>query len=845
MILDYLRENLEENADATFFLYRDTPYSYQDTYEQSWTLAKRLFARGFRPGDQIAVDLPNSADFVFLLLGGAMLNVSFFLLNHRLTPVKKTELLTGFDIRATIDEAALTELATVTPAHFGTEPLPDDSVFVRMFTSGSTGLPKAAELTYRNLAEAARASANHLLRPSEGVWQLVLPMYHVGGLQVVFRSLANHSSFLLYDKYDRAAVLGDLESFDVTHISVVDKILQDLIEEAPDLVRKYRVILLGGGPANVATLEAATGTNVYVSYGMTEACATVAASPLNEYEYGDNAGGMKLLPGYQVRILDEGEGDVGEIALTGPAVFGGYSARAGDNTGTPDDVFTPDGYFRTGDRGRFRDGLLYVKERLSDLFISGGENIYPREIEREILAIEGVEEAAVIGAANPEWGRRPIAFVSGQGVSSASITEQLTDALTKFQRPDEVFVLGDLPHMGIGKIDKQALADLYEHRIQVESVNLYRISQPFITPFSNSQTELAQRESVIVEVVDHAGRKGYGESVAFSTPWYTPETIDSTMEALTEHLIPTVLGRTYLNPSEVFPSFSSLPDNLMAKGALEPACWDLYGRITGVPLPELLADWLREAGAHGDLLQPHALAGVSLGVLPIAETLEQVEHYVDKGYTRVKLKIKPGDDVERLTAVRQAHPDLMLMADANQSYSVADIEVFRQLDALQLVCIEEPIDGSIAQIAEFQRLITTPISIDESVITEDDLAEVLHHPELTNINLKIGKAGGVLPSLQLYRAAQERGLDLWLGGMLETGVSKYLHGEFERLARFTIPGDISESRRYFERDIVVPEVTVHDGNIVLPHGPGLGFELDHDRINDVLIEKIEVARNGH
>lgn len=849
MILDYLNEALQEDADKTFFLHHDAPYSFQDTFDASQHLARQLFAHGVRPGDQLAVDLPNSADFVFLLFAGAMLDVSFFLLNHRLTQAKKAELLHGFDIRMTVDSTTLAATQQDTPAFFAAEPTRSSEVFVRMFTSGSTGMPKAAELTEGNLIAAAKSSAEYFLEPGEGVWQLVLPLYHVGGLQIVLRSLVNRSAFLLYDKYERSAVLADLASYDVTHISVVDKILQDLLDEAPDLVRKYKVIHLGGGPPNEKTLHAAAGTNVYVSYGMTEACATVAARPLNEFAYDDTAGGMTLLPGYEVRILDEGEGDTGEIAVAGPAVFAGYAHRSEEDAGLADSPFTPDGYFRTGDRGRLKNGLLYVRERVSDLFISGGENIYPCEIERAIAGIEGVDEVAVVGASHPKWGRRPVAFVTGQDITPRGVSEQLVDTLSGFQRPDAVFVLDELPHMGIGKVDKQALTDLYEQRIEIVAVNLYRIRQPFITPFRNSQTSIEFRESVIVEVVDHAGRSGYGEGVAFSTPWYTPETVDSTIHALTEHLIPTVLGRTYLNPAEVFPSFAGLDGNLMAKGAIEPACWDLYGRITGSRLPLLLAQWLSAAADSAsdecidDLLQPVAAAGVSLGVLPIPDTLAQVESYVAKGYRRVKLKIKPGDDVERLSAVRAAHPDLMLMADANRGYSASDVEVFRQLDGLGLVCIEEPIDAPIAEIAEFQRKITTPISIDESVVTEADLAEVLSHPELTNINLKIGKAGGVLPSLQLYQAAA-RGIDLWLGGMLETGVSKYLHAEFELLAHFAIPGDISESRRYFERDIVVPEVRVANGDIVVPEGPGLGFELDRDRIEELLVDKIEVNRDG-
>ena len=233
-------------------------------------------------------------------------------------------------------------------------------------------------------------------------------------------------------------------------------------------------------------------------------------------------------------------------------------------------------------------------------------------------------------------------------------------------------------------------------------------------------------------------------------------------------------------------------------------------------------------------------------MMPLAETFGAIDGYLAKGYRRVKLKIEPGDDVDRVGAVRARYPDLMLMVDANRAYTAADVDVFRQLDELGLVCVEEPIQAaSLEEIAAFQQHIATPICIDESIETEADLARVLAQPELRNINLKIGKFGGVAPSLRLYEHCRAAGIDLWLGGMYETGVSKYLHAMFETLAGFDIPGDISESRRYFERDIVIPQVTVENGNVVLPDGPGLGFALDFERVAEILIERIEVRRDGY
>ncbi len=835
MILDLLRQRRERSGDRIFFHSEDRAYTYRATFDESLALAGRFQSHGIVPGDRLAVDLPNTAGFPLLLLAGAMLGVSFHLLNHRLTPAKKADLLAGHGIRMVIDDTALETIAGLPGAAVTPQDPDPDAVFVHMFTSGTSGIPKCARLTHRNVVSAARSSAETFLAPGEGVWQLALPLYHVGGLQVMMRSLVNGSAFVLYQRFDPAKLLDDVTRLGVTHISVVDRMLQELLAAAPEGVRSYRVILLGGGPPNWATLEAARGSNVYVSYGMTEASGTVSARTLDGFLDGPDPGGMELLPGYSARILEPDAGGQGEIALAGAGVFDGYETLRGPTAASP---FTQDGFFRTGDRGCLQGDMLHVRERVSGMLISGGENVYPQEIEREIRAVPGVHDTAVIGVPSARWGRRPVAFVTGKA-SSAEVTARLEERLARFQQPDRLHVLDELPRTALGKLDRAALQELDEHRLEVVAVTIHRISQPLLAPFRTSRGEITQRESLIIEIADHLGRRGYAEGVAFSTPWYTEETVESTLEALTKHLVPTVLERAYLGPEEVFPSFSELPGALMAKGALEPAFWDLYGRITGTPLPELLAE------SAGAALVPTAAAGVSLGIMPIDDTLAEVTRYRAKGYRRVKLKIRPGDDVERVRAVREAHPDLMLMVDANRGYRADDIDVFRELDPLGLVCIEEPIAcASIAELSAFQARIATPVCVDESISTETDLAEVLRHPGLRCINLKIGKFGGVLPSLLLYSTCMERGIDLWLGGMYETGVSKYLHAEFERLEGFTIPGDISESRRYFERDIVRPEVTVADGEIVLPGGPGLGIELDRERLDETLLERIEVVRGG-
>jgi O-succinylbenzoate synthase len=846
VLSELLIQAADKTGDATYFRVGgeagDGPreFTFRETRDEALELAQRLAGWGVRGGDVLAIDLPNCADFVFLLFAGSMLDISFFLLNHRLTDAKKAELLEGFRVRAVVDTGWLEaargrERETFFPREPGL-----DAVFLRMFTSGTTGLPKAAGLSYGNLLAAAESSAAAFMQPKRGNWQLALPMYHVGGLMIALRALVNASSFTLYECFDAAGMLREAADGAATHVSVVDRMLAGMLTAGggAEALARYEVVLLGGGAPNARTLDEALGARVYVSYGMTEGCATVAASPLADAA----DGGMVPLPGYEVAILGPDVDGVGEIALSGPAVFEGYiepGPAASAARPARDTSAFADGRFHTGDRGRYQGGRLFVQERVADVFVSGGENVYPAEIEREILSLPGVTDACVLGVEDAAWGRRPVAFVAGEGVSAGDIATALEGRLARFQRPDAVFVLDELPTSAICKIDRPRLLEMWEQRIEVERVTLYRIRQPLKTPFRTSQGVLEERESIIVEVADAAGRSGFGECVAFSTPFYTSETVEGAMRVLEEQLAPIVCATTYLHPGDMFASLAGVADNLMAKGAIEPACWDLFGRITRRPLRELLGE------SAGVTPQPTAPAGVSLGIMPVAETITQLERYVAAGYTRVKLKIAPGDDVGRVSAVRERFGDLTLTVDANQGYTAADAGVFEQLAGLGVVFVEEPLaDPTPEALNDFQARIPLTISVDESIETETDLAAVLAQPALRNINLKIGKFGGVLPSLNLYRLARERGIDLWLGGMYETGVSKYLHAQFETLGGFVVPGDISESQRYFERDIVIPEVVVDNGDIVIPDGPGLAFELDRKRIEELLVEKREVRRHG-
>ncbi len=749
-----------------------------------------------------------------------------------------------------------------------------------MFTSGTTGYSKAVPLTWENICASAEISNEMLNSFGHGMWQAALPLYHIGGFQVIVRSLLNANPFMLYERFDATRILTDARTEGATHISVVDRMLQEMIHAdraSGDALRDYTCILIGGGPLNAQTMERARvrGARIYASYGMTETSSQIANAPALP-AFG---GGLRLLPEYEAHIVDPGQDGFGRLAVKGPGVFAGYlNARA---------AFTVDGFFLTGDTAALRDGLLFVKERTKDMFVSGGENIYPAEICQKLMSVEGVSDAHVFGVPDAKWGRRPVAFVerdahAGPGSLKHRIRTTLTSQLSRLYMPKHIYALDEFPRTGIGKIDRAALEAMYEDRIEIRKVTLYRIRQKFKKPFKTAKGVLEYRESILVEVTDHAGRTGLGECVAFDTDWYLPETLDEDMRVLTQTLAPLVLHEGMLHPSEASRLFDAYPeaqDHPMACGALEPALWDLYGKIVKKPLWQLLNAY-REAAetdpfvvdANGQRTAPdvtaplslsqiacalgrpmpstvRVLAGAVVGLGTVEETLASVEACVRAGYKRVKLKVAPGMARPQVAAVRAAYPHLMITVDANQSFTERTVDELRALDKYNVAWIEEPLDpkrtvgtGPIdlfARLSRLQRTMNTPICLDESIAHPRDLLTALTYPNLANYAIKIGKFGGVQPTLEFIRMAKARGISVWMGGMYDTGVSKRFHAAFETLPAASLPGDIGKPTRYFAKDITLPPYQVKAGLVTLnaeDESFGAGCELNHQVLREVWVD---------
>ena len=913
--------------------------SYRETRMIAAGLASLLRRRGVALGDAVAVDLPNQPACVFLLLAAAYGGFTLVTLNNRLTDAEKQARLLdlqrsrAFNVAYTVDESnvanlirtvandatgtaeaagpghaqrtsfyARTNIATAearstralgragrgrgaaarrredearqdaleSVIHFaerGAHVFDRGATAVVIFTSGTTGRSKAVPLTWENLCGSAAVSNASLNRHGEGLWQIALPLYHVGGLQMVVRSLLNANPFILYQRFDAERVLADAARRGATHISVVDKMLQDMLASShASGVGRYECILLGGGPLNAQTLGRALAmrARVYASYGMTETASQIANSLVTP----GFTGGMSLLEGYEARIVDAGPDGFGRLAVRGPGLFGGYlNARA---------AYTADGFFLTGDTAAIApDGKLYVKERTDDMFISGGENVYPAEIREKLLRVPGVADAYIFGAPDDTWGRRPVGFiergnaaapaaggpagiaagVAGQRARTLSdrrfaqeVAQVVAPQLSRMYQPKHLFALPRFPRTGIGKVDRAALRRLYEQRIEIKRVNLYRIRLPFRKPFATAKGTLSFRESLLVEVVDHAGRTGLGECVSFPTDWYLPEVLDQDIRILREQLIPLVLNTVLLHPSEADGLFAACPganELPMGRGALEPALWDLYGKVVEQPLWQLIGG---QAPEGTDAVAVPAGAAIPVG--PVAETVAAAQRSVDAGYTRVKLKVTPGTAYFSAQAVRKAFPDLVVSLDANQSFTEHDIEELRNLDELDIAWIEEPLDPRrpvasgphdlFARLAQLQRRIKTPVCLDESIVSARDLARVLKHPELKCFALKIGKFGGIEPALQFVHMAQARGMRVWMGGMYDTGVSRRMHAAFETLSGVSDAGDIGATSRYFDTDVTNPPYTVERGQVTLTrrgHEFGLGCELDRAALSHVLIDQ--------
>ena len=358
-------------------------------------------------------------------------------------------------------------------------------------------------------------------------------------------------------------------------------------------------------------------------------------------------------------------------------------------------------------------------------------------------------------------------------------------------------------------------------RVKIERVELRGLELPLLRPFETSFGRTDSKRFLLL-AVSAGGVTGFGECVADPDPYYLPETTGTVRHVLRDFLVPLLASLDLDHPRDVAPAFARVRGHEMAKACLEMAVWDLWARREGRPLYALL-------GGRGGRIQ----AGVSIGLQASPEALvERVAVEAAAGYRRVKIKIKPGHDLDLVRAVRARFPELPLMVDANSAYGLDDFDRLRALDRFGLTMIEQPLAwDDLVDHARLQRLLRTPLCLDESIRSMDDARRALDLGSCRVVNVKVGRIGGFASLIELHEHCLLRGVPLWCGGMLESGVGRLANVHLQTLPGFTLPGDTSASSRIFAEDLVDPPVEVApDGTIAVPEGPGLGHDLVWPRV---------------
>jgi O-succinylbenzoate synthase len=363
--------------------------------------------------------------------------------------------------------------------------------------------------------------------------------------------------------------------------------------------------------------------------------------------------------------------------------------------------------------------------------------------------------------------------------------------------------------------------------VRIDKVELRRLRLPLVRPFETSFGRVYDRTFLLV-TVHGDGEVGWGECVAEATPYYSSETAATAWHILTDFLVPALLGRELGSAAEVWPALARVRGHQMAKAAIEMAAWDLEARQRGMPLWTLL-------GGDG---RPVA-SGVSIGIQTSLEELdERVAAELADGYQRVKIKIKPGWDLEPARRLRARYPSLLLMVDANAAYGLDDAAHLARLDELSLMMIEQPLEyDDVGRHAALQRQLATPICLDESIHSLGIAEDAIDRGACRIINIKPGRLGGHLQSRLVHDVCAARGVPVWHGGMLESGIGRAHNLHLSTLPNFTLPGDVAASRRYYAPDLIEPGIEVgSDGTIEVPGGSGIGVAIDSDRVESATEE---------
>jgi len=368
--------------------------------------------------------------------------------------------------------------------------------------------------------------------------------------------------------------------------------------------------------------------------------------------------------------------------------------------------------------------------------------------------------------------------------------------------------------------------------MQIREIRLQEVRMKLVSPFETSMDCTTARRIVLVQA-DVDGIIGWGECVAGETPYYSPETADTAWLMLRDFLWPMIKGKEFVSAGEVWNLLARVRGHNMAKAGLEAAVWDAEAKQKGLPLSKLIGGVREEIPC-----------GVSVGIKASLDELSAtVQKELAAGYQRIKIKIKPGNDLEPVRRLRQDFPRIKLMVDANSAYTMKDWALLKQLEGFYLMMIEQPLgwDDLYGHVA-LQKSLETPICLDECIHTEEQARAAIELGACKIINIKLGRVGGHTVAKRIHDLCQKHGIPVWCGGMLESGIGRAHNIALSTLPNFSLAGDVAASKRYWEEDIIQPEVTVSSqGTIRVSACPGIGFEPRLDRIDALTVRKERLA----
>ncbi|MBI5963895.1 MAG: o-succinylbenzoate synthase [Chloroflexi bacterium] len=367
--------------------------------------------------------------------------------------------------------------------------------------------------------------------------------------------------------------------------------------------------------------------------------------------------------------------------------------------------------------------------------------------------------------------------------------------------------------------------------MKIESITFHHLSMPLVSPFETSFGRETDRECVLITIYSE-GLVGYGECVATRDPGYNYETTGTAMHILRDFIAPLILGKDVKDALDFQGCVSGIRGHQLAKAGVEMALWDLLGKREGKSLRQLLGG-----------MREKVEVGVSIGIQSSAQGLvRSAADYVKQGYARVKIKIKPGRDVEDASAVRKEFPNLRLQVDANSAYTLDDAKILKPLDKLNLLLIEQPLfEDDIWDHHKLQERFETPICLDESIVSPRHARYAIEMNACRIINIKAGRLGGLSQGVMVHDLCQKVSMPVWCGGMLETGVGRASNLAIASLPNFILPADISASDRYYARDITNERFVLNsDSTITVPNGAGLGVTINEDALKEFTLAEIKV-----